>query len=1372
MASSGYGGTSFGTPARPVPGIYPQTPAPKTPAPPPSFQTPGTSYGRSPNYSHAAQSTSLTQQRQAETQIAPQAQPAEAQALKPAERAARTLNQAFADEARFPEIDSYLAHGSSSEYEIQTSATWAPFQKVRMYNIPDQIFEQYNKAQVSTIMGLFAPLKHAWVTIDNALYMWDYTITNPELLGFEGQSHSITAVELAVPKAGVFLESIRNMIVLATTSEIMLLGLGTDPSQAGSQALSLFQTGMSVSVRGMDVTAIAHSAKTGRVFFGGRTDNDIYEVTYQQQDGWFSSKCARICHTRSTAQTLTLSFSLSSAVQENVEQIVVDDTRDLLYTLSSKSSIRVFHIKSDGGLSLLITKTAHDTYAAVSHLVTPNEALNAAVKIASVSAIPQQEASRYSLLATTATGYRIYLSTTTSSYWGSNRSGAPVSMQPQHVRLPPTTQPPTASPPNQNYAGSQQPTSPAAPIKTLTATRFARRYPPGYFFCFTAKDSNSPDTLFASALDAARLMRPPEAGQPPRSAESATWLSLGSRAEDIGISVPYSAAVSTPAGFGNDLAVQFDKPIPEVAILTNTGIHIIKRRRLVDIFAAVIRTGGGVDGLQNEVNNMMRAYGRTEILATALAVACGQGMEITQDSRTMRIQDPEVLEVARKLFIDQGGKPSINQNSITDRNMPLIDAVRPSPRHNAIATYLSRLLRSTWRSVIAVERRTLVDYSVLPAVPLDKIRNVQEDLSALQRFFNTNKSFIKGLSGPDDLPQTGTKDEEIALQGEHRALHALVRFVANTIEGLSFVLVLFEERVADIIPLLPEASRPAFLKLTFEELFSSIRGHELAKELVKAIVNRNIAKGSNVETVADALRRRCGNFCSADDVVIFKAQEQVKRAAEAGANAEFARNLLNESLKLFEEIAHSLPNDYLQSAVKQYTDLKFYAGAIQLVLKVAHERDKGNEALSWIADGRPESDPRRPKFDERTRCYDLIHVVILAVDDSTANEPTFIDGRPTLVTVRRNEAYDVISRSTDEAFLTNLYDWYLSQGWQDRVLATESPFMVKYLQRKSTDDITYADLLWRYYGQTNQYQDAAQVQLQLAQSGFDLPLDRRIEYLSRARANASTYTQGSNRKIKQKLLQDISELLDIANIQDEILQRLRDDQRLPSERKDEVIRQVDSLILDISTLYNKYANAAAYYDICLLIYQAADHRDPASIKQTWQQLFQSLHDDTAGDEGRGEPFEVIAEAVRSLGAKLRLSETTFPLQLLIPILETYSYEHQRNIAPDHWVVSIFISLNVSYEQIFDVLETMFYTGDGAFVGANRRVIASEVLYVVSRWGHDSTKAGGMMFGSEAGALRVDEVMGLLMQVGGQAGVDKGMMQECRMVRERIAVALG
>ena len=131
---------------------------------------------------------------------------------------------------------------------------------------------------------------------------------------------------------------------------------------------------------------------------------------------------------------------------------------------------------------------------------------------------------------------------------------------------------------------------------------------------------------------------------------------------------------------------------------------------------------------------------------------------------------------------------------------------------------------------IAKEQRTPQEYRIVPAVSIERLKSVQEDLSALQRFFQTNKTFIKGLSGPDTLSRPATTQEEVALQGEHRALHSLVKFVSDTIEGISFVLVLFDERVEEILPLLPEPSRPQVLQLTFEQLFSTKKGFDLAKD--------------------------------------------------------------------------------------------------------------------------------------------------------------------------------------------------------------------------------------------------------------------------------------------------------------------------------------------------------------------------------------------------------------------------------------------------------------------------------------------------------------------------------------------------------------
>ncbi|KAE8314295.1 Non-repetitive/WGA-negative nucleoporin C-terminal-domain-containing protein [Aspergillus transmontanensis] len=1348
------------TPQRPLPGAFFQTPGPNNVPSAPAF-----SPKPAPAPAEQPSPASLPK-------LPPAASKSKSQTLSTEERAARTVNDTLTQEARYPDLDSYLSQGFSSDYDIPASPSWAPFQKVKMYNIPDQIFDQYNRAQVSTSMGLFAELNHAWVAIDNALYIWDYTHPNPQLVGFEDQPNSINAVKLAKPRPGVFLPSITHLLVVATTADVILLGMGCETTATGARQVTLYQTGMSTSIRGLDIHVIASSDATGRIFFGGSSDNDVYELTYQQEEKWFQGRCSKVNHTSSRLGALTPSLSFSSFTHklfENVEQMEVDDSRRLLYTLSSSSTIRVFHMKPDGTLALAITKPAMDIYANIGHIIASNETLNPKVPIVSISPIPAAEASRYHLMATTATGYRIYLSATGSYSWSPSPNGtnAPTSMQAHHVKTPPFDGG-SASPMGPAFQGQGrfQPSVAKVPIHSLDPTRFTVRYPPGYFFCFTCKDpTQKTDTLFVSSPDSGRVARSQENVIPGNASETAIWLSLGSRAEDVGLCSPSTAASATPGGFGNELAVQFDNPAAEIAILTNTGIHIIRRRRLVDMFAALVRGGGdGDEGLEGEVKNFIRTYGRSETLATALAVACGQGVEISADSRLTQINDPHVLEFARKVFIEYGGRPTMNENAVADNSTPAIDSVVPSPRHAGIALYMSRLLRTIWRKEIAkVGPSPGGAQTILPSVPSAKLQTIQRDLSALQEFFKANKSFIEGLSGPEALARVSTKQEETALQAEHRALHSLVQLVSHTIEGISFILVLFDERVDEIVATLPDDSKQRFMKLTFEELFSTSKGHDIAKELVKGIVNRNIAKGSNVETVADALRRRCGSFCSAEDVVIFKAQELLKRATEAGSNSELGRNLLNESLHLFQQVSESLPMDYLVSAVENFISNQFFAGAIQLALNVAARSDKANMALSWIVDGRPENDSRSDYFYFRKQCYDLIFKVIIAVDNLAAHDPGVVDGQLTVIAKRKNEAYGVISDSIDEVFLTSLYDWYLEQGWSERLLHANSAFVVTYLERKSADDIAHADLLWRYYAQSERFFEAAKVQFHLAQSAFTLPLGRRIEYLGRARANASTFTPDVGRQPRQRLLQDISNLIDLANIQDDLLQRLKDDKRLTSERRSQVLADVDGPIMDISTLFNQYADPASYYDICLQIFYLADHRNPADIRSTWQHLLQDLHDETV-ENGEPQPYEAVIDKVRSLGSRLRMSEIIFPIPTLLPMLERYALEHQRGVGPATWVVDLFLDLGVAHETLYTVLESMYYTDEAPFHGTNRKYIAKDLLYLIEHWFHDTVRLGGTVFGSDVVAERITETL-LLLQQGGN--IPPEQLQLANELRTRV-----
>lgn len=1373
---------AYETPPRPRPGQFFNTPAPQNIQPAPSFgATP-----RPPRQENVSliPNGSATMKPTADNKTA-------------AERTAYAINTVVADIGNLNPLEVEFSGRTAFNYEIRTGSAWAPFQKYKSHPIPDQIFEQLNRAQVSTNMGLFAEIHHAWVTVDNALYLWDYTQPNPELLGFEDQPYSIEEVKLARPKAGVFLNTIKHMIVLATTDQMMLLGLGEDPASPGS-GLTLFQTGMSASVKGLHISSISCSAKTGRVFFGSNTDNDVRELAYQAQDSWFASRCSVTNHTQNRLITnFTGALTLFTAgPSEYTVQTVIDDSRNLLYTLSSASNIRAFYMAPNAsGLELKATLGMQRIHRGAEYGL-QNGNISDNTRIVAISPISEEETPSWVLMATTAEGYRIYLSgsfTYTSSFQPTQPKIL-TELSLVHIRTPPMFA---------LHRGEPDLQSLNARNTYLTKVSAAYRFPPGYFFAAVARtDGAAAEELFVSALDAHidQGYTRPQLGNP----EIAAWIDIKSKVMDIGFTIPYESATRQPKGFGYELAVQYDTPVPEVAVLTNTGIHVLRRKRFVDSLASLIRENGGQEGFQNELQSLISKYGRQEILADALAVACGQSLETSSD-RATRINDPQVLEAARKIFIDHGGRPSINQNIVTSTSP--IDAVRPSPRYEASARYLSRLIRSTWKQVIPKEDRSPVGLQILSAVPVQKLREVQENLTSLQRFFNNNKAFIRGLSGPDDLAKQASKDDEISLQGEHRAFVALLKFISEMIEAISFIMVLFDEKVIEIVPLLPERSRTDFMVMTFEQLVTTRSGMDVAKDLVKAIVNRNIAKGSNVETIAEALRRKCGNFCSADDVVIFKAQELLKRAAEARANVEACRNNLNESLRLFEQVAKSLPQDYLQSAVKEYLDLQFFAGAIQLVLKVAQESDPANDAQGYVSNGMKADDLRKEKYDSRCRSYNLIHSVLEAIDTTLQSGPTFVDGRPSLSAIRRDEAYEVISHSKDELFLTNLYDWFIEKGWYERLLNTDSVsgFIVTYLQKRSEQDSSSADLLWQYYGKNSQFHEAAKVQLKLAQTTqYGLTLDRRIGYLSRARANASAFTtanNAANRKNKQKLLTEINALIEVANIQDEILGKLRGDPRFEQnlDNKQRVLHQLNGAIQPISDLFNSFADPAEYYDICLYIYAIADHRDTAQIKNTWQRFLETSYK-AASDELKAveqEPNEQkrtqmlsevaniterVAADFHAVAKRVQFSEAVFPVPLLVEMLSRFNVKagQQQNqqsseIHPEliHWIPHTFLQLEVPLELLYDALETTYLASNTPDMKPlQRRIILSDLLFVVKRWfDATATRAGQTLFGGEAGQLRIDELLTFLLQSNGRE-IGEQEVIDAQQLRQRVANLIG
>jgi nuclear pore complex protein Nup155 len=346
----------------------------------------------------------------------------------------------------------------------------------------------------------------------------------------------------------------------------------------------------------------------------------------------------------------------------------------------------------------------------------------------------------------------------------------------------------------------------------------------------------------------------------------------------------------------------------------------------------------------------------------------------------------------------------------------------------------------------------------------------------------------------------------------------------------------------------------------------------------------------------------------------------------------------------------------------------------------------------------------------------------------------------------------------------------MNQGWNDRLLEISSPYIISYLRRSMDKNPDHADLLWRYYAHHNNYLEAASVQLLLAKSGFVLNLEQRIGYLSRARTNASIRTVSllDAAQGRQQLLREITDLLEVGNIQDDILQRMRSDTRLTEQRRPGVLKALDGQILEVAELFNQYADQAGYYDICILIYHCADHRNPADIQATWQLLIEQVHQEAeAGDQVR--PFEAVGLKVRSLGQRLHAAEATFPIPILLPMLLRYALEYQNNAAPPTWVLDIFLELDIRPQALLPVLEQMYYTNEQPFVGRHRRVLAANLVYLIQAWLLESERHGdSVVFGSDENAAGVEEVLTGLVR---SQDLDAEQREAVEILRGRIAQAM-
>jgi nuclear pore complex protein Nup155 len=137
-----------------------------------------------------------------------------------------------------------------------------------------------------------------------------------DLISFADQPNIITHAALVPPKPGVFVNDISHVLVICTGTSVLLIGISYTtvfaPNGRLRKEIRLYATGLSI------VTEFAMGSVVGtgdgRIFMCGSQDGNLYELHYQEKEGWFDKRTQLINHSTGGVQSLFPRFNPPSPI--------------------------------------------------------------------------------------------------------------------------------------------------------------------------------------------------------------------------------------------------------------------------------------------------------------------------------------------------------------------------------------------------------------------------------------------------------------------------------------------------------------------------------------------------------------------------------------------------------------------------------------------------------------------------------------------------------------------------------------------------------------------------------------------------------------------------------------------------------------------------------------------------------------------------------------------------------------------------------------------------------------------------------------------------------------------------------------------------
>ncbi|KAL8597837.1 hypothetical protein ACOMHN_061370 [Nucella lapillus] len=1159
-----------------------------------------------------------------------------------------------------------------------------------------------------------------------------------------GEMHLLPEHLYSIPTDNTFVTTIINIII------IIVIRASGDP---GSGEMHLLPEPLySIPTDNTFVTTIVGS-DNGRIFMAGK-DGALYELIYQAEDGWFSRKCRKVCHSTSALSFLVPSFfNFTFSQDDPLVQISIDNSRHILYGRTQKGSMQVYDLGRDGkGMSRV---------ASVSQQTILHSALAAArtvekshfKSIVYISAITTAESFNLHVVAVTQSGVRLYFTT---APFNAQFSG-PSMLTLVHVRLPPGFS-----------AGSTQPPSRV----------HASFHGHGTLLLMCSQDDDH-DLLWAISSDSFPFQKQLMETQVKTPIDGRTW-ALGE------IKPPHSRIQAAPsAGPQPDPPVVVSQHVEQCRryiVLSAQGCHILRKLRPVEQLHSMLMDCGGPDA--EDVKAFFRLHRLDQACATCLVLACSRSPG-----------DAQVSDWARMAFFMYGGEAQYNYgaavaasgmqattigatpfttaavggnlsssilyspgassalSSMTPMpgmvpaqmstpmpyNAPLhqptvgpvpggLQEVIYSGKHNGIYIYLARILRPFWDRPVTAELQCQTQQG--PKIYLtsnyssDELSLALEQIRDLSDFVDFNSKFDSGapseLMSPAHVPsrlrfgegaldeQTRKKLQNEAQRVEKISLQHVQELLHRVEEVLGLWRVMLDHQFHTLAHALSHDLHNQLRSLSFKTLV--LTGKEVCTALITCLIGRYLDDNATVDAISGRLREVCPSLYSTDDATCSKADELLQ-IARATQDPMERRRHLQEALRLLKSVTTPLK---LGVVCHRLVSVNHFTGILELCLAEARKYDPHDLAHHFYSQGeQPEDTQGMQAYISRMECYKCVTEILGYLWNAATSQPQSPSmpkspgpPPPTLdpnhmaaeqAEQQREEVLHMAFKSSDVLFHSALYDWLFSTNRADILLEVGTPYLESYLQRRASqadDKVMALDMLWKHYEKTNNFTAAAHILSQLSQRhGTDLSLGRRIEYLSRAIMCAKSATSLGGKTASGELLHELEEKMEVVRLQLHVarlqlqvqncLQRVGDSlgASVQVDVRD-AQQQLQADLMDITTLYEDYADRFDLWECKLAIVYCAGLFDSALVETLWHNIINK--------ELSSGQLASISQRLVGIMKNYVSAERYFPLAFILRQLEQKSCEQELG---HRWVFMALMEVGVPPAKLLELYDRLFKSRD-------------------------------------------------------------------------------